>query len=536
MTHASPAVELDENKIDAIFAGLTGGQLPGAAVGIAIEGRPVYRKGFGLANLELSVALSPSIRMRIGSTSKLFTALACLLLCEEGKASIDDSLGRHLPELNAVARNVTLRQLMANTSGLRDATDVVQQFSGVDGRLVSTSDLLDLYRALGDASAAPDATFMYNNGGWVLLSVALERIADRSLEDLMRERIFAPLGMRSTLVRRRDAEYVTNSAAAHTLTASGAYEKGEYCGGIDYAGAGAIVSTVDDMLRWMAEMDAPTIGSARTWQAIKTPHALVNGTTTGYGLGLRLERIGGIQTLHHAGGGNGSNAQMLKVPAARLDIVVLANRSDISSIALAHQVMTACLPGLDPFDAPVQVSTHSTGTFASPATRRVVQLFAREGQQFAAIDGFEMTVGPDSDGVLWPTGAFTTWKTGLTLFGPIDRPTAIHLNDFGNRDELVAQAAAEAGGENGIVGRYCSRTTGTEATIVRSADELHLRTVGRFGSASFKLTALAPGIWRARAGNPLVKPLASVLSFDAEGSFRFSNVLTRALSFERIGS
>src|SRR5438128_1835507 len=117
---ANRTASFDEKKIDAVFADLNQCHLPGAAVGIAIGGKPVYRKGFGLANMELSVVLSPSIRMRIYSTTKHFTCLAYMLLCEDGKAGIDDPIGKHLPELHPVSRNVTVRQLMGNISGLRD--------------------------------------------------------------------------------------------------------------------------------------------------------------------------------------------------------------------------------------------------------------------------------------------------------------------------------------------------------------------------------------------------------------------------------
>src|SRR5262249_45341936 len=92
-------VDFDAGKIDRIFAGLDQCHLPGAAVGIAVDGKPIYRKGFGLASMELPIVLSPTIRMRIYSTSKHFTCLAYMLLCEEGKAAIDERLGTYLPEL-----------------------------------------------------------------------------------------------------------------------------------------------------------------------------------------------------------------------------------------------------------------------------------------------------------------------------------------------------------------------------------------------------------------------------------------------------
>src|ERR1700720_4491723 len=112
MPSTTMTIAFDEKKVDAIFTDFDQCHLPGAAVGIAIGGRPVYRKGFGLASIELPIVLSPSIRMRIGSTTKHFTALAYMLLCEEGRADVDDPIGKFLPELHPVSHKITMRQLM----------------------------------------------------------------------------------------------------------------------------------------------------------------------------------------------------------------------------------------------------------------------------------------------------------------------------------------------------------------------------------------------------------------------------------------
>jgi len=224
-------VQFDERKVDAIFAGVDQCHLPGVAVGIAIEGKPVYRKGFGLASMELPTLLSPSIRMRIASTSKHFTCLAYLLLCEEGGAGIDDPVGRHLPELNPVAHGVTMRQLMGNTGGLRDVYDVFVQFNETYSRYggvaqsVTSADLLALYRDIDDVNTAPGTAWMYNNGGWLILSAVIERITGKSLERVMWERIFEPIGMYDSLVRRSDSDFVSNSATPHSLNPAGGFER-----------------------------------------------------------------------------------------------------------------------------------------------------------------------------------------------------------------------------------------------------------------------------------------------------------------------
>jgi D-aminopeptidase len=520
------AVSFDEQTVDAIFSAVDQCRLPGAAVGIAIHRKPVYRKGFGLAALELPVLLSPSIRMRIGSTSKHFVALAYLLLCEEGRAGIDDPIAKHLPELSAVAPAVTTRHLMANTSGLRDACDIKFHFSGIDTLPVTCNDLLGFYEGLMDSNALPGQAWIYNNGGWVLLSVAIERISNRPLEEVLRERIFAPIGMHDTLLRRWDSDFVPNSAMTHMSSRTGGMVRGDY--GLDLAGAGAIASPVDDMLRWLAHMDRPVVGSSRTWQTMRTSQRLLNGAATGYGLGLFLGSYRGVQTLHHPGGWTGNNSQMLKVPAAGLDVVIMVNREDVSAVSLAQSILDACLPQLEPIKAPLS-GPFATGVFRSPASGRVVQLFAEGGKQFAAIDGTSLPVRPDEEGVLWPAESSEGFKQGLRLAG--DR---VQLNDHGNLDELVRVEVPCQPGFRGIQGRYWSDSTRTDACVVDTAEGLRLRTAGRFGSAEYRLECLATGIWHAKALGVRAR-YGGILSFDPDGqAFAFSTFLTRALPFRRI--
>jgi CubicO group peptidase (beta-lactamase class C family) len=529
-------VEFDEKRIDAIFATLDQGRLPGAMAGIAIRGKPVYRKGFGLASLELPVVLSPTTRLRLGSTTKHFAALAYLLLCEEGRAGIDDPIGKYLPEINPASGQITMRQLMTNTSGLRDATDVIAQFCGMRTQRISTAELLSYYRDIDDVNFAPPGTgWIYNNGGWILLSVAIERIADQSFEEVMRERIFNPVGMYDTEVRRWDSDFYPNSASTHAWNpAVGRYERLEFCGGTDFVGAGAIISTIDDMLRWMAHMDAPKVASAASWELMKSPQILPNGTSTGYGFGLQTGLYRGVETLWHGGGGLGSNTQMLKVPRAGLDVEVMVNSSrDVFGVVLATQILDACLPALDPvkrlFSGP-----SVTGTFRSPTTGRVVQLFGGGGQQLGTIGANEIPFEPDDRGVLRPGALYDYMKLEITMLGDPEKPASIRLSDFGNTDELVRLSPPARPDASAIAGRYLSATTGTHISIVPTDEGARLSATGRYGSMVYDLECLAQGVWRTKPTNPGF--LGGLLSFDRDAAvFRYSNLLTRDLPFRRVG-
>jgi hypothetical protein len=405
--------------------------------------------------------------------------------------------------------------------------DIAWQFSGTE-KLVSSSELLSMYGEIDDINTTPGSAWIYNNGGYLLLSTAIERIAGRSLEEVLRERIFEPLGMYATLLHRWDGNFVPNSATAHMTKPGGGFEK-SYFFGTAFAGEGGIVSTVDDMLRWLAHMDRPVVGSETAWRTLKTPLTLANGTATGYGLGLYVGQYRGVATLSHSGGGLGANAQMLKVPSAGLDVIVMVNRGDVWATALVDQILDACLPNLGPV-GPKSSHPPATGLFRSSRTGRVIQLLEENGQQIASINGADLPVECDVEDVLKPTGMSRNSQRALTLVGDPRRPQSIRYNDYGNIDDLAREVSVPTADVSAIAGRYGSDTTGTEALIVATDEGPRLKTTGRFGSVVFQLERLAQDLWRARSMT--YRYFGGVLSFEA-GRFYFSAERTRALAFNR---
>jgi CubicO group peptidase (beta-lactamase class C family) len=520
------STRFDESDIDRIFAAVDQCHLPGAAVGIAIEGVPVYRKGFGLANIELPTLLTPSMRMRIGSTTKHFAALAYMLLCEEGHADIDDEIGRYVPGLKPVNARATMRRLMGHTSGIRDALEVTMLFNGT-GIPVTDSEMIAYYETIEDADFEPGARWRYNNGGYILLNAAIENITGQPLDDVLRERIFTPVGMNDTLLRRWDQDFVSNSATLHFRNAAGQWSR-TYMG-MEISGAGGMVSTMDDMLRWLKHLRAPFVGSAETWRLMREPQLLNTGHSTGYGLGLFTERYRGVEVTHHAGGVMGGNSQMITVPEAGLDISIAVNRSDVSAITLAYSVIDACIEGLDPLSEPA-IYEKRTGTFRSARDGRVVTLTATDDAHLLSLDGgTPLPVSPDAEGVLRLPAAASFLQQSVQIDGE-----AIVHSDFGLEDQLTEIETDSEAKLGAHAGSY--RSDAVDTTIELSEDEhgARARSRGRHGSAVYVMTPISADIWRIE--DRLSGTISAVIAFDADGrGLSLSFARMRDVRFRKVG-
>ena len=506
-----PNVTIDRGALDAIFRPFDRTDAPGYAIGIATPGQEAYRRGVGVASVELPVALSPSIRMRIGSTTKHFAALAVLLLAEDGRLSLDDSPRKHLPELPAWADAMTLRQLLSHTSGMRDSLDLLL-FSAGAGVPASPAFQLSYLAALDGVNFPPGTSWNYNNGGYVLATEIIVRVSGQRFEDFMRDRIFRPTGMYDTLVRPLDTDLVPNSATLHVARPDGGWDRGVF--GAAIGGEGGMASTADDMLRWLRHMRAPTVGSPDSWAAMKT-----SLTTHGYGLGLFIENRRGLDVFHHAGGVVGGSCQMLTVVEPPLDIVLISNGlSGLEGYRLVDRIIDCCIDGLP---APVEAKkpeTVVTGTFLSAETGRVIALADNDGAQ--AIRFGAMTLAANAD----ETGALTVEiiPSDMRLTLPADGER-IDLTEFGNTDRLDRVTLSPGANAATIAGRYANPAAGLTADI--DEDGAKMTVTGPLGGMRYRLVRLADTLWEAYAEGVL--PVVATFEVDQDGLLLTTGRTTR---------
>ncbi|MFO6448330.1 serine hydrolase domain-containing protein [Erythrobacter sp. NE805] len=458
---------------------------PGFAIGVAHRGVPLFRRGYGLANCEAPLLLTPASRIRIGSTSKHFTVLAVLLLAEEGRLASDDSIRRHLPDMPDWAEPITIHHLVTHTSGMRDSLDVMDLTSGVMGRSDAVPHAVQraLLRRLTSTNFAPGTDWNYCNGGYVLLTELIERLSGMDYAAFVKERIFDVVGLHDTAARPFDTDFLPGSATLHVAQPDGSHRRGIF--GPEVGGEGNLVSTVDDMLRWLGAMRERRIGTARTWEEMFRS-GRVRGSETGYAGGLVTGTWRGLRTLFHTGMVFGGNSQMLTLPDHALDVVVLANTSGVSAAETAWKAVEACIEGLEPAPKSAATRVLRPGCYRSPDTGRFIALVDAGDSVALSFDPVTMPLRIEEDGRAWLPANL---MAGAWIAQAGD---ALEWHEFGGIDRLEPLAAAADQSSAAIAGRY--RCTEMDAEAAVDADG-KLTITTDHGKARFGLVRKTSDIW-----------------------------------------
>jgi D-alanyl-D-alanine carboxypeptidase len=315
--------------------------IPGVVVGVASRGRLVHWKGYGMANVELSVPASDSTVFEIGSISKEFVSAAVMLLVEEGRLGLDDPIHKHLPELPSEWLGVTVRQLLTHTSGIPDYEEI-QTYEAYRFRFTPEEIIRVAHTRPMDFD--PGTGYYYSNTGYFLLSLMVERIEGHPLGEVLRGRIFDPLGMHQT--RMADPEHIIrHRAAGYWVDYTNRLVNRDATQTSSTLGAGGIVSTVHDMVKWDEALYGTDLLSAESKEAMWTPVILPSGRDTQYGFGWRTGEYEGRWTVGHNGMVAGFVAAFLRIPEEEIAIIVFANRYRASSSRIRDAVLETFLPG-----------------------------------------------------------------------------------------------------------------------------------------------------------------------------------------------
>ena len=302
-------------QMDKIFEKWDKPDSPGCAFAVIKDGRIVYKHGYGMANLDHDVPITPSTVFYIASVSKQFTAAAIALLAQQGKLSLDDEVRNYVPELPDFGSPITIRHLIHHTSGLPTW--------GAGGTRLD--DELELVSRLKELNFPPGEKFLYSNRGYRLLALIVGRVSGQSLRAFTRAEIFEPLGMKNTHFRDDHGEIVKHLAYGYEPAKGDAFRRTIFKS--DIVGAGGLLSTVEDLALWQQNFYDQRVGGHALIEQLHQRGRLNNGEELEYAFGLVIREYRGLPIVEHGGYYLGYRTQLMRFPEQRFSVACLCNAS-----------------------------------------------------------------------------------------------------------------------------------------------------------------------------------------------------------------
>jgi len=328
-------------RIDRLFARWDKPDSPGCAVGVLRDGRFVYERGYGMANLDYDVPITPRTVFYVGSVTKQFTAALAAMLALDGRLSLDADIRTYLPEMPDYAKTygvpVTVNDLIHHTSGIRDIYGLMELAGKRLEDVTPDDSALALIARQKELNFRPGTEYLYSNSGYWLLGKILERVSGKPLRVLADERIFTPLGMTNTHFHDDPGHVMKNRAMSYESDGRGGFRI-SYLQNFDKIGAGGLYSTVEDLAKWDANFYSHRVGGDALQRLIHTRGVLASGDTLVYAFGNEVSTYRGLRTDEHSGSMMGYKAHLLRFPDQHLSVIETCNLGSINPGPIARQV------------------------------------------------------------------------------------------------------------------------------------------------------------------------------------------------------
>jgi CubicO group peptidase (beta-lactamase class C family) len=387
------------NKPDAVQQFVNGylarNKIPGVALLVRKDGELVRAEGYGMANLEQRVRVKPETVFQSGSMGKQFTAMAVMTLVEEQKLALDDPVGKYLP-VPATWNEITVRHLLTHTSGLGDyPTEFSLQKDYTEDDLFKMVTERPLQFAAGEK-------WSYSNLGYLTLGVLIHKVSGKFYGDLLRERVFGPLGMTRTRIIN-EADIIADRAAGYRMK-NGEVKNQEWVSPtLNTTADGSLYFTVLDLAKWDAALEQEKLVSHASYEQIWSPVKLKNGSTAPYGFGWGVQKApNGNRLIEHGGAWQGFTTYIARYPDDRLTVVVLCNMAGAAPGFIAHRVAgmynaTLMPPGhkavkLDP----VKLKAYE-GVYQLEEDKISIKVVGNEGRMQVSLGSHPRELVPESE-------------------------------------------------------------------------------------------------------------------------------------------
>jgi len=350
---ATPQIQIDQ-----LFTAYNNPNTPGAAVAVAKDGKIIFKKGYGSADLEYNIPITPSTIFHIASLSKQFTAFSILLLEGEGKLSINDDIRKYIPEVPDFGKVITLNQLMHHTSGLRDQWDLLCMAGWRLDDIITQDQVLRLVSRQKDLNFNPGEEFLYCNTGFTLLAEVVARVSGQTFAEFTRTHIFEPLKMKSTLFYDDCEKIVKNRAYSYHADSTGIKKS---ILSYSVVGATSLFTTVEDLSLWAMNFENPVVGKDIIGK-MNIKAILNKGDTIGYAMGQGSGVYKGLKFNAHDGADAGYRTSLFRFPDQKFSVNVLSNFASFNPSRMATSIVDIYLKNQEVTVAPKKESEKSAPT------------------------------------------------------------------------------------------------------------------------------------------------------------------------------
>lgn len=325
-------------KVDQVFEKWNRTDSPGCALGIYQGGKIIYKHGYGMANLNDDVTITPETVFHVASMSKQFTAASILLLQEQGKLNLDDDVHKYIPELPDFGEKITLRHLVHHTSGIRDQWALLELAGWRYSQdLITDDDVMSVVTRQKELNFKPGDRYMYSNTGFTLLALVVKRVSGMSLHEFTTKNIFEPLGMTHTHFRDDHEEVIKHDALGYEQDGKDKPYRMSLTN-FDTTGATSLHTTVEDLQLWDENFYHPQVGGQTLIEQLLHRDKLNNGELQDYAAGLAIGTYRGLPTVDHSGADAGYRSEMIRFPEQHFSVAVLCNAAETNPVRLAHAV------------------------------------------------------------------------------------------------------------------------------------------------------------------------------------------------------
>lgn len=330
-----PLATNPEKRADQLMVAYSGENVPGGVVAVIRDGKLVFSKAYGMAHLSHGIPYAVGTPSNIGSVSKQFTAMAILLLEQEGKLSLDDDVRLHLPELPDLGQVVKIKNMLNHTNGFREVFNLMPMTGWKGEDVLLRQEVIEILKRQEELQAAPGEEYNYNNSAFIMLAEIVERISGQTFPEFMDENVFGPLGMSSTVVRTDPATIIPGASQGYMRDSTGYKEAGDLYSAY---GAGGIYTTPEDFARWMSNFKDPVLGGEEVISSLIRVDTLNNGDTMSYALGIGVGEYKGLKSYSHGGADIAHRAFAVYFPDINSGVIAWSNNANFASGRIAYQM------------------------------------------------------------------------------------------------------------------------------------------------------------------------------------------------------